>query len=364
MNRHILSAIIGTCLSAASFSANPVEVVCIADRDICMSELQTALGPGFTVSTKTIDETMSGTPDIVVSMEDFEVDGYYWTLKSLRGIPSRPDIFFCGKGESAFKLACRAWTDAIPADIGKDSPAEIAEAVRRVIMDNGWSRIPRKRIVIAGDSITDGSWGGADSKPASVRNHYDFNHIYGHGYVEMIAASLLNRYPERNYRIYNRGIGGGRLQGLSDRWDEEVLAVKPDIISILIGVNDAPVDGSLPDFVQWENTYRSLLDRALARNPQCKFVLCTPFAGYRGDNFPNTNFEMRKASTDRYDAIVKRIASEYGAVLVDFETLVSGLIATDKSGDHNYWVWDGIHPTTPTHARMAELWIKKAKRIL
>lgn len=362
MKRSVLTLLL--LISFKAFAASPVEVVCIADRDVCTAELQAALGPEFNVSTRSLDAASAGSPDIIISMKGFPKDEYYWMLKGLRSIPSHPDIFFCGKGEWATGLAARAWTDAIPADVGSDSPAQIADAIRKVLMANGWGHIPRRRIVIAGDSITDGSWGGADSKPASQRNHYDMNHIYGHGYAEMIAATLLGRYPERNYRIYNRGIGGGKLQGLAERWDEEVLAVKPDVISILIGVNDAATDGTPVDFEAWESTYRSLLDRALDSNPDCRFVLCTPFAGYRGDAFPNDTYRARKASTDRFDDIIRHIASDYGAVLVDFAPMIERLIATDRSGDHNYWVWDGVHPTTPTHMKMAELWIKKSRQIL
>lgn len=358
-------AILLAAMPAILFASPAVEVLCIADSDRCTAELQTELGHAFSVRTATLEEAMASLPDIVVTMKDFGEEENYWVIKRLRTIPSHPDIFICGEGEKYAALASRAWTDVIPVAFdGSTRPGKMAEAVKNVIMANGWKNLPRRRIVFAGDSITDGSWGKGDSKPASERDHYDFNHVYGHGYAEKIASALLEKYPERNYKFYNRGIGGGKLQGLSERWEEEILAVKPDIISILIGVNDAPADGSTVDFDKWEAIYRSLLDRALAQNPDCRFVLCTPFSASRGEGFPNEKHLERKKSTDRFDVIVKKIAMDYNAVLVDFSALIDTLIATDRSGDHNYWVWDGVHPTMQGHNKMAELWIKKAKNIL
>ena len=358
-------SILLAAMPAALFASSSVDVLCIADKNHCTAELQAELGNDFSVRTATLEEAMTSLPDIIVTMKDFGEEENYWVIKRLRTIPSHPDIFICGEGAKYAALASRAWTDVIPfAFDGSADTQEMARGIKKTLIANGWGNIPRKRIVFAGDSITDGAWGKGDSKPASKRDHYDFNHIYGHGYAEKIASALLEKYPERNYRFYNRGIGGGKLQGLSDRWEEEVLGVKPDIISILIGVNDAPVNGTRVDFGQWEATYRSLLDRALAQNPRCRFVLCTPFSASRGEGFSNESHLKRKESTDRFDAIVKAIASDYGAVLVDFSALIDNLIETDKSGDHNYWVWDGVHPTMQGHNKMAELWIRKAKKLL
>lgn len=358
----ILSAL--TLRPAEAVSATPVSVVCISDTDCCSSELQHRLGDDFKVSTLDLESAMNELPDIVVVMKDFG-DDYYWVVKRIRTIPSHPDIFICGDGEKFRKLASRAWTDLIPVENPYGiKAADLSERIRKVVFANGWGNIPRRRIVFAGDSITDGAWGKGDSKPAAKRDHYDMNHIYGHGYAEKIASALLEKYPERNYKFFNRGIGGGKLQGLSERWDEEILSVKPDIISILIGVNDTDTKGGPVDYEGWEKTYRSLLDRTLERYPQCRFVLCTPFSASRGDIVPNPASAIRRPQTDRMDAIVRSIASDYDAVVVDFAGLIDRLIETDRSSDHNYWVWDGVHPTMQAHSKMAELWLKKARKLL
>ena len=367
MKRWFLSAaaslLLAVLLPAAGFS-EPVSLICVSDTDYCSTELQRCLGKDFTVSTLDLESTMRALPDIVVVMKDFG-DEYYWVIKRIRAIPSHPDIFICGAGEEFQKLASRAWTDLIPVDDFDDINApDLSERIRKVVFANGWKDLPRRRIVFAGDSITDGAWGKGDSKPAAKRDHYDMNHIYGHGYAEKIASTLLERYPERNYKFYNRGIGGGKLQGLSERWDEEILPVKPDIISILIGVNDTNTEGDPVDYDAWEKTYRSLLDRTLERYPHCRFVLCTPFSAPRGDVVANSASDIRRPQTDRMDSIIRSIASDYDATVVDFAALIYELVGTDRSSDHNYWVWDGVHPTMPAHSKMAKLWIKKARKLI
>lgn len=345
------------------FAARPVDIVCIGDRDYCTAELSRLMGEGYRVSTMGMDEAMGTLPDIVVIIKNFG-DATYQTVKKFRKIPSCPDIFLTGDGYDFYKEASRAWSDVVPvADPESASPEFLAENIRRIILANGWGHAPRRRIVFAGDSITDGAWGKGDSLPAAERNSYDMNHFFGHGYMEKVASALLEKYPERNYKLYNRGIGGGRLNGLSDRWDSEILSLKPDIISIFIGVNDSSMTAP-EEFAEWEKTYRSLMDRTLERYPDCKFVLCTPFSADRGDVVKFSIHPERRKATDRLDIIVKNIARDYGAVIVDFVPLIDGLIAKDKSTDHNYWVWDGVHPTAPAHSKMARLWIRKASSLL
>lgn len=218
-----------------------------------------------------------------------------------------------------------------------------------------------KRVVFAGDSITDGFWGRNDSRPAAERDHWDQNHIYGHGYMANSASYYLSKYPERHFSFFNRGIGGNTLADIEARWDSEVMALRPDVISLFVGVNDtfAPVDVS-----EWEMRYRRLLDRTLAFDPEVKFVLCTPFIQPVGRFGSSEGYPTQEASVKALAAAVRRIASDYGFVCVDFARQIDGIIAGDKSGNETYWIWDGIHPTAPTHLLMSQLWCRKAKKVL
>ena len=87
---------------------------------------------------------------------------------------------------------------------------------------------PRARILFQGDSITDGNRG---------RNS-DPNHILGHGYVFLIAARWGAAYPEKDWTFLNRGVSGNTVADLSSRWQADTLDLQPDLLSILVGVND------------------------------------------------------------------------------------------------------------------------------
>lgn len=106
------------------------------------------------------------------------------------------------------------------------------------------------RILFQGDSITDGNRGrGADP-----------NHILGHGYAFIIAAKYGSLLAERNLNFMNRGISGNTVLDLEKRWTKDTLELKPDILSILIGVNDK---GRKVPFDQFEQVYDKLLSNKM-----------------------------------------------------------------------------------------------------
>ena len=130
--------------------------------------------------------------------------------------------------------------------------------------------------VFAGDSITDGGWGASGGRgiPAAQRNLTDLNHIYGHSYMMLVASDWQSAYPASGLEFHNRGLSGDTLAGLAARWDSDIIALKPDVLSILVGVNDSAQAINLK---AWEADYRALLARTREALPGCKLVLCTPF---------------------------------------------------------------------------------------
>ena len=121
-------------------------------------------------------------------------------------------------------------------------------------------------ILFQGDSITDGNRG-RDADP---------NHIMGHGYAFSIASRLGADYPEKNYHFINRGISANKIIDLKARWQKDTLDLTPDILSILIGVND-----SSSMVVNWapkvtvdiyEEVYRALLEQTRAKFPNIIFM--------------------------------------------------------------------------------------------
>lgn len=208
--------------------------------------------------------------------------------------------------------------------------AVVANADVAVFKDNA-------RILFQGDSITDGNRG---------RNE-DPNHILGHGYCFIIAAKFGAQFPERKLTFLNRGISGNTVQSLAARWQQDTIELKPDVLSILVGINDegVPLD-------QYEQVYDKLLTDAKAANPNIRFVLCEPFY------LPN---DGHKDSDPRYQdvkqrqVIVAKLAVKHHAALVEFQKVFDDAC---KRAPAQYWVWDAIHPTYSGHQLMADEWVR------
>ena len=102
------------------------------------------------------------------------------------------------------------------------------------------STLHAQRVLYIGDSVTDGGWGrsGGSMAPSDQRNQKDLNHIYGHSYMMLCAAHYESTQPYAGLKFFNRGISGNTLDDLKERWQQDVLDLKPDILSVLIGTND------------------------------------------------------------------------------------------------------------------------------
>ena len=221
-----------------------------------------------------------------------------------------------------------------------------------------------KRILFIGDSITDGGWGksGGSAKPSDKRTHWDKNHIYGHSYMFLCAAYYQAEYPERNYEFFNRGISGNTLTDLEKRWNTDVLALHPDVLSVLIGTNDVDVfirnGGKDFDIADWEARYRALLDSARVQNPDLRIVLGAPFVAYTGKMRKSENYAERERMVRQCASAVKRIADDYNAIYLPYDVMFAKTIGKTHGVSDTYWIWDGIHPTAAGHKLMADLWIK------
>lgn len=228
------------------------------------------------------------------------------------------------------------------------------------------------RILFIGDSVTDGGWGrsGGAATPSKDRVHWDLNHIYGHSYMMLCASELESSSPQRGYVFFNRGISGDDIYRIRDRYDEDAIQLDPDVISILEGTNDIHYyleerkKGNISDFDidSWEKTFRSLLKKTLGKNPETRFVLCTPFVARVGNVGKDDDYPLREELVDRMAKIIREMAKEYDATLVDFNKLFKDL--SKGSEGISYWSWDGIHPTPAGHRRMADLWLSKTRRLL
>ncbi len=202
-----------------------------------------------------------------------------------------------------------------------------------------------------GDSITDGNRG----------RNTDPNHIMGHGYAFSIASRLGADFPEKQLEFYNRGISGDKVTDLAPRWQTDTLDLNPDVLSILVGVNDAGrrIKNGIPTIEQYEETYQLILERIRTQNPEVLLVLCQPFilpVGHVKDNWEVWNDEMVKEQ-----AIVRKLAKTHNAVYVEFQKVLDKACLRALP---DYWIWDGVHPTVAGHELLAREWIRAVSKRL
>lgn len=219
-------------------------------------------------------------------------------------------------------------------------------------------------ILYIGDSITDGNWGRTCDK--DERNYTDLNHIFGHGYMYICAATISSQYPERNYTIYNRGVSGNTISDMGARWEKDCLELQPDVLSVMIGINDVyrlllskRGDKSQVSIENYETKYRELLNSALDQNPNLKIVIIAPFifkVGRYEQNWDEWNDTVRS-----YAAVAKKIAAEYNAVFIDCQSKFDKMLTKYPQLPASYWVWDGIHPTAAGHKMVSDMWLKAVK---
>jgi lysophospholipase L1-like esterase len=249
---------------------------------------------------------------------------------------------FLGKAAALTALAGSSTLAAVGcAHLGTESSRHMARAP----IDAGGT------ILFQGDSITDaGRDRGREKSPNDAA-------ALGRGYAFLTAATLLAEHPGADLKIYNRGISGNKVFQLADRWDKDCIALKPDLVSILIGVNDIwhGLNGQYDGTVQvYERDYLALLQRTRQELPQVRIVVCEPFVlrcGAVNDKwFPEF---------DRYRAAAKRVADTFEAVFVPFQSMFDEAV---KKAPPNYWAGDGVHPTIAGAALMAQTWLATVAR--
>jgi lysophospholipase L1-like esterase len=258
------------------------------------------------------------------------------TEKNLHvSMPSRREFVQAGVGLSAAGLAGVASVN----NLWAADPKSKAGSGRSLIQSGD-------TILFQGDSITD-----AGRKRNVLTANSDAG--LGRGYAWLAAAQLLINRPDANLKIFNRGNSGNKVYQLAERWQADCIELKPDVLSILIGVNDFwhTLDGSYKATVEkYEGDYQALVKRTKAALPNVKLVICEPFslkAGKVNDKwFPGF---------DGYRAAAKRLADDAGAVFVPFQTMFD---AASTIAPPALWAADGVHPTCDGAAIMASHWLK------
>lgn len=202
------------------------------------------------------------------------------------------------------------------------------------------------KILFIGDSIS-------DFDRARPVGEGLFN-AWGTSYVADVGATLACAYPELGLRVVNMGISGNQVRDLLARWQSDVLDLKPDWVSVLIGINDVWRQFDCPQMPEthvspeeYRAGYEELIQRTL---PLVKgMVLMTPYFME-----PNRADPMR-SRMDQYGQIVRELAQKHGLVFVDLQA------GWDQLFQHMHpcnIAWDRIHPNQIGHMHIARQFLR------
>ena len=191
------------------------------------------------------------------------------------------------------------------------------------------------RLLFQGDSVTD-----------SCRDRLRPDDPGG-GYVAMIAAALSGT----GHNVINRGVAGDRVQNLEARWQADCLSACPDVVTILIGINDVwrQMDsGVMLDLGEFKRIYHGLIERTLpvAR----RMILMEPFL------VPSTpeNAPMRPL-LDATIQVVRTLAGRHALTCVPLDGLFAAACAVCLP---SHWAADGVHPSQAGHRLIARAWLE------
>lgn len=199
---------------------------------------------------------------------------------------------------------------------------------------------PEARWVFIGDSITDC---GRRECPEQI----------GEGYVRMIRDWLRAAHPAPAPQVINKGISGNKITDLQARWDEDVLSLQPDVVSIKIGINDVwhglgpePTGTSLELFLEGG---MDILQRLRNACPASKIVLCEPSVIW-----PPAP-EVGNERLQPYIEIIRNLGLQFGVERV--VPLHGAFVQSRDVRPDIDWALDGVHPSSSGHMLIARTWL-------
>lgn len=201
------------------------------------------------------------------------------------------------------------------------------------------------RVLFQGDSITDAG-----------RSRSDDGDL-GTGYAAMVAAWFAALYPEKRVTFINRGISGNRAKDLRARWQSDCLDLKPDWVSILIGINDTwrRYDSGDPTSASdYEANYRAILESVRENLPSARLILLEPFV------LPTPDRAAWREDLDPKIDAVRRLARTFNAIYVPLDGLFAAAAA---QRDPAFWAGDGVHPSLAGHGLIAQAWLRALQAI-
>ena len=194
---------------------------------------------------------------------------------------------------------------------------------------------PRSKFVLIGDSVTD--MGRARPVAEGLFNPH------GTGYPNVVQGLLTSVYPDYFINVVNMGVSGNTVRDLKARWQTDLLDLKPDWVSVMLGVNDVWRQFDVPQLAgrdvqpgEYRDTLRELVD--LTKPVVKGMVLITPVF------WELNTADAMAARVREYGAICREVAAEKGVLFCDAQAYADRVLAHCHS---SYIAWDRVHPNIP-----------------
>lgn len=237
--------------------------------------------------------------------------------------------------------------------IGTIASLSIPQIVSAALLPEKVKKVELKKddvILLQGDSITDWHRSRTDTMTHTSA-------ALGNGYAFFTAADLLEHYPLKTLKIYNRGVSGDKVFQLADRWDKDCLELKPNVLSILIGVNDfwaIAKHGYTGTIETYRNDYKKLLDRTMQALPDVKLIIGEPFA-VKDVKEVNDSWYPK---FNEYRAVARETAKAFNATFIPYQSIFDEAV---KHASGSYWTIDGVHPSMAGASLMSHAWLETVK---
>lgn len=218
-----------------------------------------------------------------------------------------------------------------------------------------------KTILFQGDSITDcGRDKGYDTAWWNNDSPVKDGVSSGNGYARFVEAQLGVDYPNE-YGFINRGISGNRVVEIYARINKDIINLKPDYMSLLVGVNDVwnGLDGfNGIDADKYFMIYSLMIEEITSDLPDIKIMILEPFL-LKGSATEN-EWELFRGEIEKRSEKSRLIAEKYG---LKFVPLQAKFDEAAKLAPAGYWSADGVHPTAKGHEIIKREWIKAFEEI-
>ncbi len=206
------------------------------------------------------------------------------------------------------------------------------------------------KILFFGDSVTEARW----------KKYDDYkNSALGYGFVMQVAGRLFENNPV-GYEIVNKGVSGHRIVDLYARIKSDVWNEKPDVLNILVGVNDVwheIAHNNGVDIKRFENVYRMMIEETRERLPSTKIMLCEPVVlkGSATEYAYERFLEIKE-----YARVAEKLAKEYGLPFLYLQNKFDEL--AEKYNVETF-LQDGVHPSVQGASVIAGEWLKLFEKI-